>query len=144
MKFGLEIFDIEPMSYPELSLVEKEIDLLTQIWEVKDQWDKAWDEWKDIPFHQANFNDLQEEALDYKDNIEKKIHKDVRDWGIYSYQKLQINTFADTCNLLGLLQTEAMRERHWKELRFSVKADFDETGDDFNLDKMFTLGLLNH
>lgn len=29
MKFGLEIFDIEPMSYPELSLVEKEIDLLT-------------------------------------------------------------------------------------------------------------------
>lgn len=37
-----------------------------------------------------------------------------------------------------------MRERHWKELRFEVKADFDETGDDFNLDKLFTLGLLNH
>lgn len=44
--------------------------------------------------------------------------------------------------MLGLLQTEAMRERHWKELRFAVKADFDEAGEDFNLDKMFTLGLL--
>jgi hypothetical protein len=29
MKFGLEIFDIEPMAYPELSIVEKETDLLT-------------------------------------------------------------------------------------------------------------------
>lgn len=37
-----------------------------------------------------------------------------------------------------------MRERHWKELRFAVKADFDETGEDFNLDKMFTLGLMAH
>jgi len=25
MKFGLEIFDIEPMGYPEVGLVEKEI-----------------------------------------------------------------------------------------------------------------------
>jgi dynein heavy chain len=37
-----------------------------------------------------------------------------------------------------------MRERHWKELRFEVKADFDETADDFNLDKLFTLGLMSH
>jgi hypothetical protein len=32
MKFGLEIFDIEPMAYPEWSIVEKETELLTQIW----------------------------------------------------------------------------------------------------------------
>jgi dynein heavy chain len=37
-----------------------------------------------------------------------------------------------------------MRERHWKELRLEVKADFDETGDDFNLEKLFTLGLMAH
>lgn len=37
-----------------------------------------------------------------------------------------------------------MRERHWKDLRFEVKADFDENGDDFNLEKLFSLGLLTH
>ena len=31
MKFGLDIFDIEPMSYPELNLVEKEMAQLFQI-----------------------------------------------------------------------------------------------------------------
>lgn len=46
MKFGLEIFDIEPMAYPELSIVEKEIHLLTEIWSVKEQWDSEWNKWK--------------------------------------------------------------------------------------------------
>lgn len=37
-----------------------------------------------------------------------------------------------------------MRERHWKELRFEVKDDFDETSDEFNLEKVFSLNLLSH
>ena len=87
MKFGLEIFEIDPTPYPELSLVENETDLLTKIWEVKDNWDSSWDKWKEIPFYGADFDDLTENSLDFKDAIEKKIHKDVRDWGIYNYQK---------------------------------------------------------
>jgi dynein heavy chain len=39
------------------------------------------------------------------------------------------------------LRDEAMRDRHWKELRFEVKHDFDETADDFTLEKIFELEL---
>jgi hypothetical protein len=87
MKFGLEIFEIDPTPYPELSTVENETELLTKIWEVKENWDTSWDKWKEIPFYGADFDDLTENALDFKDAIEKKIHKDVREWGVYSYQK---------------------------------------------------------
>lgn len=51
MKFGLDIFDIEPMSYPELNLVEREMALLFEIWAVKEEWDSEWDSWKDISFY---------------------------------------------------------------------------------------------
>jgi dynein heavy chain len=37
-----------------------------------------------------------------------------------------------------------MRERHWRELRSEVKEDFDETNDEFTLEKVFSLGLLQH
>ena len=37
-----------------------------------------------------------------------------------------------------------MRDRHWKELRFEVKDDFDETSEEFTLEKVFSLNLLNH
>ena len=36
MKFGLDIFDIDPMPYPELNSVERDIALLTEIWTVKE------------------------------------------------------------------------------------------------------------
>ena len=42
------------------------------------------------------------------------------------------------------LRDEAMRERHWKELRFEVKEDFDEAAEDFTLERVFQLGLNSH
>ena len=51
MKFGLDIFDIEAMNYPELNLVEKEISQLNEVWGVKEEWDAEWDSWKDIFFY---------------------------------------------------------------------------------------------
>lgn len=37
-----------------------------------------------------------------------------------------------------------MRDRHWKELRIEVKEDFDENSMEFNLEKVFSLNLLQH
>ena len=36
MKFGLEIFEIEPVQYHELAFVEREMNQLNDIWSVKD------------------------------------------------------------------------------------------------------------
>jgi len=46
--------------------------------------------------------------------------------------------------LLSELRDDSMRDRHWRELRFEVKDDFDQTGDDFTLEKLFNLNLLAH
>jgi len=37
-----------------------------------------------------------------------------------------------------------MRERHWKELRFEVKDDFDESSEEFTFEKVLSLNLLAH
>jgi dynein heavy chain len=50
MKFGLDIFEIEPVQYHELAFVEREMNQLNEIWTVKEQWDSEWDNWKVIPF----------------------------------------------------------------------------------------------
>jgi len=143
MKFGLEIFDIEPIHYPELQIVEREISLLSSIWEVKEEWDKKWEEWKEIRFCDADIEELGNDGEDFKARIEK-MDKELKEWGVYNYQKQQIVQFTDTLTLLEQLKTEAMRERHWKDIRFEVKADFDENSEDFTLDKLFSLGLLAH
>lgn len=50
MKFGLDIFEIEPIVYHELALVEKEMAQLFEIWGVKEEWDGEWDSWKVVSF----------------------------------------------------------------------------------------------
>jgi len=46
--------------------------------------------------------------------------------------------------IIADLRDDAMRERHWKELKFEVKEEFDEDGPEFTLEKIFELGLNNH
>jgi dynein heavy chain len=38
----------------------------------------------------------------------------------------------------------SIRDRHWRELRIEVKEDFDETSEDFTLEKVLSLNLLSH
>ncbi len=141
--FGLEIFDIEPMVYPELSIVEKEISLLTEIWTVKEQWDHEWNNWKQEKFYDLNIDLMDDKAVEFQEQI-KGFDKEVRQWGVYDFLKNKIDVFRSAMPLIMDLRDEAMRERHWKELRFDVKEDFDETADDFCLEKVFDLGLHNH
>jgi dynein heavy chain len=60
------------------------------------------------------------------------------------FLKNDIDKFRHTMPLVLDLRDQAMRERHWKELRFEVKDDFDETAEEFTLEKVFSLNLLNH
>ena len=144
MQAGLEIFDFEPIAYPEVALVEKEIAQLTQLWDLKNNWDKQYDSWKDIGFFNLDIDEMETVALD--DYLDKfaKFDKEMREWGIYSHIRNEIQKFRDTMPLLSDLRAEAMRERHWKELRIEVKEDFDEQSEEFNLDKVMSLNLLSH
>ncbi len=143
MKFGLDIFDIEPMNYPELNLVEREIAQLTEVWGVKEEWDAEWDAWKEISFYQLNIDEMDDRAVEFQEKI-KGFEKEVRQWGVYETLKNKIDQFRTAMPIIADLRDEAMRERHWKELKFEVKEEFDENGPEFTLEKIFELGLHNH
>lgn len=152
MKFGLEIFDIEPASYPEVARVEDEIAQLTEIWEIKNDWDKQWEVFKELKFYDLEMETMDNDAEDFQDKVKGLVRmptsgghtSEVRDWGVFNHLKTEIDKFRATMPLLVELRADAMRERHWKELRFEVKDDFDEQGDEFNLEKVFSLNLLMH
>jgi dynein heavy chain len=46
--------------------------------------------------------------------------------------------------IINDIQQPYMRNRHWKELRFEVKDDFDEKGEDFTLEYLFKLNLTEY
>jgi dynein heavy chain len=142
-KYGLDIFEQEPADYTELSLVEKENQLLADIWHVKEDWDNQWISWKHIAFFKLDIPTMEDAAYDYKRKLDG-MNKEVKQWQVYDYLKQKVKLFIDTMGLLPDLRHESIRERHWNDIRFEVKEEFNQESDEFNLEKIFELELTKH
>jgi hypothetical protein len=66
LKFGLDIFDLEQGSYPEIVQVEKEIEFLNDMWSIKRDWDIKWDELKEVQFYKLPVQDIQMDAYEVR------------------------------------------------------------------------------
>ena len=58
--------------------------------------------------------------------------------------KGKLNLFRETFPLITELKDDSIRQRHWRDIRFEVKEEFNETADDFTLEKVFELQLSKH
>ena len=143
MKFGLDIFKIDHPVYNELSFVEKESEMLTNIWKIKEEWDCEWEKWKTCKFYDLDIQDMDDKAGEFQDML-KNVDREIRGWVVYDNLKNRIESFRQTMPLIMDLRNEAMRERHWGLLRYEVREEFDENSDDFTLDKVFELQLNQH
>jgi len=143
MRFGLDIFEQEPADYTELTLVEKENQMLANIWMVKEDWDNEWNQWKNITFYELAVEEMDDLAVDFINKI-RDMPKEVRQWGIYEFMKNKLELFRNTMPLITDLRDESMRQRHWNDVRFEVKEEFNETSDEFTLEKVFELELNKH
>jgi dynein heavy chain len=144
MKPGLDIFGYDAQQYPELTLVEKENKLLTEVWELKDQFDNEWFIWKDISFYELNIDDIEQTVIDYYNNLTQKMPKDIKQWPIYDFLKSKFMLFREVLPLAAQLREESIRARHWNAIRMEVKEEFDENSEEFNLEKVFDLHLEKH
>jgi len=70
--------------------------------------------------------------------------RDIKIWGIYEFLKNKIETFRNIIPLVNDLRSDALRERHWKQLKMEIVEDFDENADDFTLEKVIALNLERH
>jgi dynein heavy chain len=143
MKPGLEIFEYDAQQYVELTQVERENQLLTEVWELKDQFDQEWFIWKDISFYELNIDDIETRVIDYYNKL-MNMNKDIRTWAIFEFLKSKFILFREVLPLALQLRDESIRPRHWNDIRFEVKEEFNEQSEDFNLERVFDLQLHKH
>ena len=82
-------------------------------------------------------------AVDFINKI-REMPKEVRQWQIYEFMKHKLELFRNTMPLITDLRDESMRQRHWNDVRFEVKEEFNEQSEEFTLEKIFELELVKH
>lgn len=63
-----------------------------------------------------------------------------RHWEVLDASKDRVDQFRRTIPLISDLRNDAMRPRHWNTIRREMARDFDQTAEDFTLEKMIDLG----
>jgi len=86
---------------------------------------------------------MEDTAQEFQEKY-RALEKEVKEWGVFMHLRNDVDKFRKTMPLLFELRDEAMRDRHWRDLRNEVKDDFDESGEEFTLEKALSLNLLNH
>jgi len=58
--------------------------------------------------------------------------------------KSKFGLYREVLPLALQLRDESIRDRHWNDIRFEVKEEFNEKSEEFNLERVFELNLQKH
>ena len=142
LKPGLEIFDLPAPDPKEIKDLERDLANLEHVWTVTRDWDEKWDSWKNGRFRELVVDDMESEALQFNKAVGKM--REIKGWGVWSALREKVDQFRATMPLIQDLKNPAMRDRHWEQLLDEINKPFDPHGEDFTLEKVFTLGLHLH
>ncbi|XP_076804743.1 dynein axonemal heavy chain 2-like [Clavelina lepadiformis] len=142
LRRGLGLFKIEQQSSKDLIALDKDLDNIDQVWELTKEWEALWAEWKVGQFKDLVTNDMEMIAQGLYKKL-NRLSRDLKDkhWEIIDSSKNKIDQFKRTMPLITDLKNEAMRERHWAQIKTEVQRPFDHTSETFTLERIIELGL---
>lgn len=140
---GFAIFAMQTTEHKDLTAVIRDVNLLTEIWEVTIDWNGNWDTWKNGQFQELNVEEMENVAGVFSKKV-GKLGRDIKKWKVWESMKLELDRFRETLPLIQDLRNKAMRPRHWAALQERVGHEFDPRSPEFTLNEVVKLGLHAH
>ncbi|XP_062240587.1 dynein axonemal heavy chain 2 [Platichthys flesus] len=139
---GLGFFKIEQPPSKCVRVLEKDIDHLQQVWEIRQEWNSNWNIWKVGQFVTLRTENMESIAQDTFRKL-SKLKRELKDkeWDILDFSKNRVDQFKRIIPLIADMRNPAMRDRHWKQICKEIKYSFDQESADFTLEKIISLGL---
>ncbi|VDO91677.1 unnamed protein product [Schistosoma margrebowiei] len=141
LRHGLNLFKIEQPPFKEITIIEKDLDILSTIWTTNMEWENNWESWK-----AGRFYDLQTNEMENLANAQfRKFTKWARDlkdrnWEIIEVSRKKVDQFRRTLPLITDLRNSAMRTRHWDKIKEEMNTQFNVDSDEFTLECIVELG----
>ena len=143
MQGGVDLFALDRPVYKDLAAIEKDMDLLQQVWDLSSEWNDMWENWKLGRFTELQVDSMEEASGKFNKKLQK-LGKDIKVWKTWEANNEKVKEFKKALPLITDLRNEALRDRHWQQLMDHIGQQFDPTGPDFTLAKVVELGLPSH
>lgn len=139
----MAVFKIEHAPSKDIEHVSNDLEVLTQVWAIVQEWNTAYASWRTKNFLLLDGSEVEESVQKFVKRL-LRISKDVKDWDVYTNLKDRINQTKRTVPLLLDLRNPAMRDRHWNSIMDEIGKTFSTSDEGFTLDKILDLGLDQH
>ncbi|XP_044939238.1 dynein axonemal heavy chain 2 isoform X3 [Mustela putorius furo] len=145
LRSNLGIFKIEQPASKDLQNLEKELEVLQQVWEITRDWEENWSQWKTGRFLMLQTEAMEAMAHGLFRRLTRlaKEYKD-RNWEIIESTRAKIEQFKRTMPLISDLRNPALRQRHWDQVRDEIQREFDQESESFTLEQIVDLGMDQH
>ncbi|XP_023241616.1 dynein beta chain, ciliary-like, partial [Centruroides sculpturatus] len=117
------LLEISPPEFKQLSLCQKELNLLRNVWKYTLELNDIFQTWKKTPWLKVVVEDMDLECKKFNKEI-RFMDKEIKGWDVYKDLEAKIKNMMISLRAVGELQNPAIRERHWFQLMTATKVKF--------------------
>ena len=81
MQFGIKLFKMQVYALDDISDMERDLELLEEIWDLKSKWDIQWETWKTTRFYDLKVELMTEIGNGFIERL-KELEKSMKQWGV--------------------------------------------------------------
>ena len=128
LKNSCELFELNVPVYKQLQDCRRDISLMKSVWDVVALVTYMFDQWKETLWTQIDTDALDASCRELAKEL-RRMDKEVKGWDVYSGLDQMVKDMITSLRAVGELRSNAIRDRHWKQLMKTTGVTFTLTQD---------------
>ena len=128
LKTSCELFELKTPVYRQLGDCRRDIGFLKTIWDLVGLVVSLFDQWKGTLWTQIDTESVEARCRDLLKDL-RKLDKEIKGWEVYSGLDQMVKDMVTSLRAVGELRSNAIRDRHWKQLMKTTGVTFVLTED---------------
>ncbi|KAL7754360.1 hypothetical protein RI367_000341 [Sorochytrium milnesiophthora] len=123
-----EIFEINVPQYRQLADCRRDVGMLKQVWDLVSLVTFMFAEWKTTLWTEIDVDGMDGKCRDLAKEL-RRMDKEIKGWDVYSGLDQMVKDMITSLRAVGELRSNAIRDRHWKQLMKTTGVTFVLTQD---------------
>jgi dynein heavy chain len=128
LKTSCELFELAVPTYKQLCDCRRDISMLKTIWDLVSLVIFMFGEWKTTLWTEIDTDVMEARCREFSKEL-RKMDKEIKAWDVYTGLDQTVKDMVTSLRAVGELRSNAIRERHWKQLMKTTGVTFVLTKD---------------
>ena len=128
LKKSCELFELAVPTYRQLSDCRRDVGMLKSIWDLVGLVICMFDQWKLTLWVEIDTDAMEARCRELSKEL-RKLDKEIKGWEVYTGLDQTVKDMVTSLRAVGELRSNAIRERHWKQLMKTTGVTFVLTKD---------------